>query len=198
MINVTLDTNCIVALDEDEEATRDIRALIHMHENKEINLRVVAISASERRAGVRCASNFAEFKERIDFLGLAHVEILKPICRLGMSFLDWFVLADDKMVDLEQRIHQILFPEIEFNYREFCEKRSPEPNGDEIDRRWLNARCDVLALWSHIHYGGGIFVTIGDNFHKKTKKLRLINLGVGDILTPSEAVARLSSSANPA
>jgi hypothetical protein len=49
----------------------------------------------------------------------------------------------------------------------------------------------VLTLWSHIRYNGDIFVTNDSNFHKQTKKPRLVELGCGKILTPSEAVKML-------
>ena len=90
------------------------------------------------------------------------------------------------MADLERKIHQILFPEIEFAY------------GGEVYKRWHNAKCDVLALWSHIHYGSGIFVTMDSNCHKKTKKTRLLALGAGEILKPEDAALRLTNDANNA
>jgi len=195
-MNVTLDTNCIIDLEEGREATPYIQALIHMHEDQKINLRVVAISASERKPNGKYASNFIEFQKKIAAVGLGHVEILKPIARFDITFFDWCVFADDKMVNLERKIQEILFTKIDFVYKDFCNKRGLDPNNREVDQRWLNAKCDVLTLWSHIHYGSGIFVTTDSNFHKKTKKPALIALGAGEILKPKDAIERLTGSGN--
>jgi len=192
MMNVTLDTNCIIDLEEGRDAAPYIKVLIDMHENRRINLRVVAISASERKPGGKYASNFAEFKDKIATVGLANAEILKPIGYWGITFWDWCVWAGDDIVDLERKIHEILLPNIDFIYGDFCRKHGLDPASVETDKRWRNATCDVLALWSHIYHGGGIFVTTDRNFHKKTKKYALIDLGAGNILRPKDTVARLS------
>jgi len=192
-MNVTLDTNCIIDLEEKRDTASDIQALIRMHDQQRINLRVVAISASERKPDGKYASNFAEFKEKIAAVGLGHVEILKPIDYYNITFYDWCLYSGEEMSELELKIHQILFPNIEFEYKEFCGKRGVDPNNKEVDRDWRNPKCDVLALWSHIHYGGGIFVTRDKNFHEETKKPALIALGAGDILRPKPTVEKLTS-----
>ena len=55
------------------------------------------------------------------------------------------------------------------------------------------AKCDVLAMWCHITFGGDIFITSDRNFFRKTKKPHLIALGARDILTPQGAVAKLEA-----
>lgn len=188
MINVTLDMNCIVALEKDEVTASYIKKIIQMHKDRKINLRVVAISASERKPDGTYASNFNEFKERIASVGLIDVEILKPIGYWGITFWDYFVWGGGRLTKLERKIQEILFPTIELEYKEFCGKRGLNLNDKEMWQDWVNVKCDVLALWSHIWNGGGIFVTKDKNFHKKTKKTRLIALGAGEILKPQEAV----------
>lgn len=102
MINVTLDTNCITDLEECRGAAPDIRALISMHEEQKINLRVGAFSASEGKLGGKPDSDFAELQQKIAKVGLGHIEVMKPpIGRLGMIFLDWFLLGDKQIEDVE-------------------------------------------------------------------------------------------------
>ena len=192
MTNVTLDTNCIIDLEKASPRATYMKELIQMHKDGKINLRVVAISASERKPDGTYASNFAEFQERVAALGLGQVDILKPIGYFDVSYWDWCLWADEEMLELEQRVHEILFPEIEFSYKEFCRKRGLDPDSGTIDRRWRNAKCDVLALWSHIWHGDGIFVTSDDNFYKEAKKLDLGSLGAGEIMRPEEAVVELT------
>lgn len=188
---MTLDTNCIIDLENNGPEADHIKTLIHMHKDQKINLRIVAVSASEQKRDRTYASNFGEFRDRVASIGLGAAGILKPIAYWDISFWDWCVWADDEMVDLEKRIHVILFPNIEFSYREFCVKRGFDPDDGEMDSKWRNAKCDVLCLWSHIWYGGGVFVTSDNNFHGATKKSALLSLGVGKISRPTEAVTRL-------
>ncbi len=195
MPNVTLDTNCIIELEENRSEAPYIRTLICLHNDKQINLRVVGISASERKPNGTYASNFAEFKRKITAVGLGHVEILKPMGRVGVTYWDWCVAGDQQMIRLQRRIFEILFTKIEYEYKEFCRQRRIDPNNCKMDAEYRNAMCDVVALWSHIYYGGGIFVTEDSNFHKKSKNSKLMALGAGGIVRAKEAVARLMSDA---
>ena len=93
MLNVTLDNNCIIDLEQNRPAAPYIKKLIQMHREGKISLRVVAISASERKPDGTFASNFNEFKERIDSIGLTDVQILKPIAYQGIAFHNYCVHA---------------------------------------------------------------------------------------------------------
>jgi len=191
MLNVTLDNNCIIDLEQNRSAAPYIKKLIQMHSNKEINLRVVAISASERKPDGTYVSHLDEFKERIAAVGLTGIEILATIAYTGIAFTGYCLTSGNSLEELERKIQGILFPTIELEYGDFCRKRSLDPDDRKIWRKWVNAKCDVLALWSHIWYNGDIFVTRDQNFHKETKKLQLIALGAGKILRPAETVELL-------
>jgi hypothetical protein len=191
-MKVTLDHNCLIALENNESQARSIHELIAMHNDKKVAVRVVGIGASERLKGGTYAANFDEFKKRIAAVGLSQMEMLKPIGHWDITFWDWCIYADDQMVQLERDIHNVICPYIEFDFALFCQSQRLDPNSKEINRKWRNAKCDVLTLWSHIYYDGDIFVTADiDDFQTGTKKPGLIALGAGDILTPAEAVAKI-------
>jgi hypothetical protein len=190
---VTFDTNCIIDIEQRGIPYLDLLTLVQLHNDQKINLRVVAISASERMPGGLYALNFAEFQRKIAAAGLENAEILPAIGYFDITFFDRCVAANDEMVNFERRLHEILFPQIEFYYGDFCKARGIDPNITPANSKWRNAKCDVLALWSHITYDGDIFVTSDNNFLKQTKKPALIALGAGDILTPQDAVIKLSS-----
>jgi hypothetical protein len=136
MINVTLDMNCIIDLENEKGAATHVKSLIKIYETGKIKLRVVAISASEKKRDGTYASNFSEFKNRVAAIGLGQTEILKPLCYLGITYYNWCVAADEKtgpMENLERKIHEILFPEIQFTYREFCKKNRIDINSKPID-----------------------------------------------------------------
>ena len=195
MLNVTLDNNCIIDLEQNRPAAPYIKKLIQMHREGKISLRVVAISASERKPDGTFASNFNEFKERIDSIGLTDVQILKPIAYQGIAFHNYCVQGGGSLGRLEKEIQEVLFPEIEIEYTDFCKKRRLNPSNKKNWGTWVNRKCDVLAMCSHIWNGGGIFVTNDDDFHKKTVKPRLIELGAEKILRPAETVRMLVRSA---
>jgi hypothetical protein len=92
-------------------------------------------------------------------------------------------LADEAMRKLEHEIHSILFPTVPFLGEDYCRANSldpldPPPNPSTGKwRKWRNCKCDVLAIWSHIHHKRDVFVTSDPAFHKK--KTALIALGAG-------------------
>ena len=126
---VTIDTNCIIDLEEERSPACYIRALILMHREGKIELSVSAISGSERKLNGEYAHTFSEFRQKIQHVGLADINILKPPGYYGITFLGWFIFPDEVTIKLEQKIHDILFPSIRFKHDE-------EPN----KQKWRNAR----------------------------------------------------------
>ena len=150
-----------------------------------------AIGASERQRNGGYASNFAEFKAKLEGADLGAVQLLKPRGYWGITFYDFCLCASQADL-LEQKIHEILFPDKEFLWLDYAYARGLPP--ENLDQRWRNAKCDVLALWCHIHYDGDVFVTSDKNFHAQTKIDKLQALGSGKILFPKDALALATAS----
>lgn len=190
--NVTLDNNCIIDLEQNRKDAPQIRRLIQMHHSKDISLRVVAVSASELKQDKQThPKNFGEFKQRIKSAGLGDAEILPTLARWDLSFWDQCVWSGRWLEELEKKIQTVLFSEDEVEYGDFCQKYHYDEGAQEKLDEWIRRKCDVLTLWSHIWYNGDIFVTRDENFFRQTKKSRLIELGAGRILRPTEAVEML-------
>jgi len=186
----TLDTNCIIALENDEPTAPAIRALLRAHDYGAATVAVAAITASERQRNQRQLQNFSEFQQRLAALKLDSLEILRPIFYWDISFWDWCYWADERMLALERKIHEVLFPDVPFLWPEYCAANGLDPNESLQNSAWQNYKCDVLSLWSHIHATRDVFVTSDRNFHAETKKPRLIALGSGRI-ERAEAAAML-------
>jgi hypothetical protein len=184
---VTLDTNCLIDLAEHRPSEASVRQLVQAN-GSALLLQIPGIGASERLPGGGRRANFAGFMELLRDLQLESAVILKPMGYLGVCYYDWCVYSDDAMTTAEQRIHEVLFPNIEFCYVDFCAKRGIDPSAEPTDDRWLNAKCDVQGLWCHINEGGGLFVTSDGNFHKASKKPALEALGAGRIASPDDSV----------
>jgi len=196
MKKFTLDTNCLIALAKEEPAAGSIRALVHAHCAGSIVLSVVAISASERQKDVLLYSDFSEFENFLAELGLATLSIINPMGYYGISFYGHALYCNDKMKSLERGIHSVLFPNYPYEYSENCHNIMPPdiPNRDQL--KWRNRKCDVQMLWSHIYHSHDVFVTKDTNFHNKSRKPILLNLGAGAIEYPEDAASMLRSQAN--
>lgn len=191
MRTFTLDTNCIIAIEEGRAEEAAIRALIDAHTAGAAQVALVAISASERQRDGSLLETFAQFRERLSALGLGHLELLMPMFYFDVTYWDWAMWPGDDMEALERAIHKVLFQGIEFLWSDYCTARGLSLNDTSMAHRWRNAKCDVQALWSHIHHGREVFVTADKNFHAKTKKPALISLGANCIETPESALALL-------
>lgn len=181
----TLDTNCIIDIEDARPNSPFVRGLIDLHGRNGINIAMSAIGASERQRTGGYAKNFSEFREKLKAIGVDHIELLPPLAYWDVCFWDHCVMADG--VDtLERQLHDILFPNLEFDWANYATARGLPM--DIVDKNWRNAKCDVLALWCHIRHGGGVFVTSDSNFHAETKRARLQALGADVIAMPFDAL----------
>lgn len=110
LFNVTLDTNCIIDLENENHQARFLKPLIKMHNNRKINLRVVAISASEQKPDQTYSSHINEFKCRLHAIDLDNVEILPTILYCGLGFSGHSLTGGGRLDELERKIQKILFP----------------------------------------------------------------------------------------
>jgi len=190
-MKITLDTNCLVDLELKEGAYIDLLKIISSYNLGNIEVSVPGIGASERLKGGSFAKSFTVFQERLRRISPKELDILKPLLYWDICYWDWSILAGEDTVDLERSIHNVLFPKHEFAWSDQAKLLGLDPSGAASQNhkkfiKWRNRKCDVLGLWCHIFYANDIFVTRDKNFHKKSKKPLLINLGAKSICYPSE------------
>lgn len=195
MRSFTLDTNCILAVDEGRPEGAFVLKLAEMHKSGTASVALVAISASEKQKPLRSITNFDQFFDRITRLGLGHLEIIDPMVYWDVSFWDHGLWSDEAMIDLERKIHEILFKGIEFDWSVYCATRGLDVNDPHPDDKWRNAKCDVQAFWSHAHRRRDVFVTSDKNFRQASKKPQLVALAGGSIETPDSALGLLQREA---
>jgi hypothetical protein len=187
IIKVTLDTNSLIDIEERREGYLDILRLKDLNNKQKIELRVVAISASEKMIDDQRIRNYSLFEKYIKEIELDELKQLYPFMIWGVTFWGKSINGSSEMTKLEEEIHNILFPKIPYHYKDYCSLHNISYPNDHLDKKWLNSRCDSIVLWSHIYYQGDIFVTRDHNYHKQSKKERLIDLGSKSIVTPKEA-----------
>lgn len=187
-LSFTFDTNCIIAVDENREDADAIRTLCSAHIDGVANVAVVAISASEHQKDGHSLETFDHFTERLNFLGMGKLEVLEPMLYWDVTFWDHSLWSDDVMALLERAIHEILFPNIEFSWAEYKTSATADFDSRQRYRKWVNAKCDVQAFWSHAFRSRDVFVTSDKNFHLATKKPHLLKIAGGKIELPADAV----------
>ena len=62
------------------------------------------------------------------------------------SFWDWSLWSDSESQALEQQIHAILFPNIEFVWQDYCRANGLDPVRSLPPGKWRNCKCDVQAI----------------------------------------------------
>lgn len=191
MDTYTFDTNCILALEQEEPASEALRAIVRAYRDGRIDLAIPAVSALENQRTGRALAAIEEFYDRLRALQLSDVPLIHAIAHYGIGFYGVGYLADASMDALERDIHQVLHPSIEYSLAAYCLNRGLAMDAARPEKKWRNAKCDVQVMWSHIFHHRSCFVSNDDNFFKAAKRCRLWQLGAGRILRPNEAAAVL-------
>jgi hypothetical protein len=174
MKKFTLDTNCIIDLEENRPNSQYIRQILQAWQAGEIELAVVAISASEKQRGGIYAKTYDDFRKKLAAVGLAGVTELLPKAYWNVSYWNR-ALWTDKEEKLEGQIWGLLFPGVILK----------PPTMEEDVPRWRNKLCDVMVAWSHAYHGCEVLITSDKNFH--SKRDGLANLGV-NVMSPQDTV----------
>jgi hypothetical protein len=194
MLSFTLDTNCVIAVDEGRQEGAFVLQLADAHARSDADVAVVAIMSSEKQRHGGWLEDFREFQKRLEKLGLGHLSLCSPMAYWDICFWDHCLWSGEEERVLEEKVHQILFPSVEFILQDFCRNRGVPATPivwNDITHAWRNAKCDVQAVWSHTNAHRDVFVTSDGNFHQAAKKQALLDLGAGRIERPEQASALL-------
>lgn len=161
MTSFTLDTNCIIDIDESRPAAPSVEALLLAWREGAADLALVASSASERQPGRTYLSNFGAFEERRNALGFAGVPLLPSIGRYNISFFGQSLYGSAEGTEREASIYRVLFPSAPFKWADYAHAKGVDVDDHESNARlrWRNLILDAQALWAHDHAGRQVFVT---------------------------------------
>ena len=110
MISFTLDTNCLIDLEEGRAGAEAVREWVEAHLNGSADVAVTTVTASERQKDGGFLESYADFQDRLVGLGLSNLTQVQPIAHWNISFYDHGYVADQRMVDSEAAIHAVLSP----------------------------------------------------------------------------------------
>jgi len=109
---VALDTNCLIDLEEKRPDAGHIKALIAAWKKGQVELAVIAVSASENQRSGTASQNFGTFEARLNAVGLTGVHHLLPLAIWDVFYWDHALWSSSEMAALERKIREILFPGI--------------------------------------------------------------------------------------
>ncbi|OEV04002.1 hypothetical protein AN219_37535 [Streptomyces nanshensis] len=193
MLSFTLDTNCVIALEEGRSDASGVLALLNLHDSGLATVRLAATTGAETQQDGTAPPSFEIFRSRLRVLGLSHLCILKPIAIFDMAYWDWAVWAEESSVAELRQIHEVLFPSRPFDHDQAVPDSLTGEQKAKAERKWRNYRLDGLGLHTHIRAGADVYVTSDRNFRKQAKKAPLAQLGAPVILRPDEAEAYAAS-----
>ena len=177
MTTYTLDTNLIIDLELDRAEYRELRELISLvgHEN----VAVSAVSASERQPGDTYLDRYEDFQKKVENAGLGDCPEVLGTMYWNMCCFGRSIWSSKELLELEERIHLALFPNIPFVLDDATSK-------GVTYKRWRNAFCDRQMLLSHMNAERDVFLTRDRNFGDRLAG----RSWAPPIMTPSEALRK--------
>jgi len=188
VLKLTLDTNCIIDVDEQRDGFEAVLALAAAHTEGRVELALVCSGAHERQKGGGYLESFATFTSRVEALGFPPLPVLPAIMYWDITFWGHGILADEAMKAREKLIFELMFPNVPFSWPRYAEAKgvAPTDTSSKHFHRWRNRLCDVQAFWSHDHARRDIFVTRDIEFGRLG---RHPDFADAHILTPTQVAA---------
>lgn len=172
----TLDSNCIIDLEEGRPDSVYLDELKNIFAVGTIELAVVSVSASENQPSGEAAQDYSVFEAKLKRAGLLKARELHPVGIWNFGFWGHMLWSSDEAEKQLTEIGNILFPDIQHK----------PPKGFTENSKWRNQMCDVLVAWAHMFHKSDYLVTRDTNFHRKARQL--VDCGVRSIVSPKEAV----------
>jgi len=187
MKTFTLHASCLTALDAETPEAEALRKLLAAQATGKAHLAIAALSVQDHPE----ITKHAQFSAYLDEKAFGGIEILRPMAYFDVSLADWNILSTPEQEDLEREIHAILFPNVQFFWRDFRFAHGIAEKSPPFTCPWRQCKADVQAIWTHIEAERDVFVTADSNFHTDKKKQTLTALGARSIAYPEEAAAML-------
>lgn len=191
-MKLTLDWNCIIEVEENRSQAAAVRDLISLHRNGQLEVALLAASASENSKSKRFPGSAALFVERVSALGWSDLPLVLMPGVYGLSYFDFcfYVEDDEKFQNDMGALWKVIAPKIPRRIVDnFPEGIILSDDGIQSEYlwKWRNAWCDVVSAYSHIYFGRDVFVTNNiKDFQNNAEELSV--LGMRCIASPIKAI----------
>ncbi len=188
-MKLTLDWNCVIEVEENRRQTPYVNELVNAHRNGEIEVALLAASASENTKSKLFPGNASLFKKRVAQLGWDDLPIVPMPAFFGLSYWDFcFLVGDGKAFEHDMdALWQVIAPKVhrkaEYHLND-GQRLDDDSIQSEALSKWRNVCCDVISAYSHIHAARDIFVTNNTRDFQKNA-LALSSLGMKHISSPN-------------
>ena len=184
-MKITFDFNCVIALENGAPSAKYLSKLLSLHDQNKLDICVPAISGVEKLPDGKYSTTLTDLINRLEKLSKKPIKILDTLAYFDMWFLGHGIFGNAELQKLDEEIHSILFPDVEYKLEDFAKTSNIYP--DKTLSKWMNNRCDVISMWCHIYHKTDIFVSRDGNFFKPPKLQKLNKLGANKIQKPKEA-----------
>ncbi len=171
MLKLTLDTNCIIDVDEQREGSEAVMALATAHAEGRVDLALVCSGAHERQKDGGYLQSFSLFTDRLEALGFPPLPVLPAIAYWDISFWGHGIRPDEAMKTREGLIFKAMFPNVAPDWPTYAAAKGVKQNDTSSTHfsKWKNRLCDVQAFWAHDYAKRDIFVTRDIEFQRLTR-----------------------------
>jgi hypothetical protein len=94
-MKLTPDWNCVIEVEEDRQQAPCVRELIRSHRKGELEIALLAASASENTRSKRFPGNASVFCERVSGLGWQDLPLVPMPAVIGLSYVDFCFIVED-------------------------------------------------------------------------------------------------------
>lgn len=195
-MKLTLDWNCVIEVEEQRPQARFVSELVFLHRAGDVEVALLAASASENSKSKRFPGSASLFFKRIRALGWMDIPLVPMPAIIGLSYLDCcFIVGDGEEYRRDMdALWNVIAPKVPRRISEYLLPGMSLPDAmiqSEALWRWRNAWCDVVSAYSHIHAGRDVFITNNTKHFQKNFE-KLADLGMRRISTPSEFCSRMN------
>ena len=187
-MRLTLDWNCVIEVEEGREQSSDVSSLISAHRSGQLEVAILATSASENTKSKLFPGNARFFKERVAQLGWEDLPIVPMPGVLGLSYIGYCYWVGDreKFTRDFEALWQVIAPNVASRPNDHI--GSETELTDELIQssslsRWRNTWCDVMSAYTHIAEERDVFVTLNTKDFQKNAT-GLARLGMKCISDP--------------
>lgn len=189
-MKLTLDWNCVIEVEESRPQAACVLDLIRAHREGEIEVALLAASASENTKSKSFPGNSSIFKDRVAQLGWDDLPLVPMPAIYGLSYFDFcFYVGDGEAFERDMdAIWREIAPNVPRKPSEHLmdgQALDDDVIQSEMLAKWRNTWCDVISAYSHIYAARDIFVTNNTKDFQKNA-IKLASLGMKYISTPSE------------
>lgn len=193
-MRLSLDWNCVIEVEEGRPQAAFVDDLIHRHRQGELEVALLAASASENTKSKRFPGNAGLFQKRVSDLGWQDLPLVPMPGVWDLCYYDFSYYVDDgdqferDMDALWSAIAPKVPREPSDHLPDGVSRGDPDVFQSEVLSKWRNTWCDVVSAYSHIKAGRDIFVT-NNTRDFQNNSVKLFELGMQNIAAPQEAMA---------